>query len=155
MSVTIVPPVFDLSHCIPDLKSRKRDAALAEMAAAAVQAGLASHDGLLLELLKLRERLGSTAIGKGVAIPQARSLTVSQPRVLMARAPRGVDWGAEDEVPVQLVLMVLAPAEWPDEAFHGLLARAVNGARLQRTRQKLLAAPSLGDLSTALREALA
>jgi len=155
MGVGSIAPGYDLSLCIHDLKSKKKDAALAEMASAAVEAGIASEGTLLLESLKMRERLGSTAIGKGVALPHARSVTVSQGRILVARAPRGIDWSAEDESPVQLVLMILAPAEWSDEAFHSLLGRAGATARLQRTRQKLLAAPSVEGLATVWREAMA
>ena len=153
MTLAAAPPGNDLSLCIPDLKSKKKDAALAEMVAATVHAGLVRGDGLLLELLKLRERLGSTALGKGVALPHARSLTIPQPRILVARSARGIDWQAGDEAPVHLVLLTLAPGEWSDDAFHALLSRAAASARLQRTRQKLLAAPSLPDLVVAFREA--
>jgi mannitol/fructose-specific phosphotransferase system IIA component (Ntr-type) len=155
MAVGIASPGYDLSLCIHDLKSKKKEAALAEMALAAVQAGIASDQSLLLESLRMRERLGITAMGKGVALPHARSVTVSQGRILVARSPRGIDWAAADQGPVQLVLMTLAPAEWSDEAFHGLLGRAGATARLQRTRQKLLAAPSVEGLALAFREAMA
>jgi PTS system nitrogen regulatory IIA component len=155
MTVVTAHPVNDLSLCIPDLKSKKKDAALAEMIAAADAAGLVRGSELLLELLKLRERLGTTGIGKGVALPQARSLTISQARILVARSPRGIDWSSGDEAPVQLVLLTLAPAEWSDDAFHALLGRAAATARLQRTRQKLLAAPSAQEFALAFREALA
>jgi PTS system nitrogen regulatory IIA component len=155
MAVGTAPPGYDLSLCIHDLKSKKKDAALAEMASAAIVAGIASEGSLLLESLRMRERLGGTAIGKGVALPHARSVTVSQGRILVARAPRGIDWSAADQAPVQLVLMILAPAEWSDEAFHALMGRAGATARLQRTRQKLLAAPSVEGLASVWREAMA
>jgi mannitol/fructose-specific phosphotransferase system IIA component (Ntr-type) len=154
MAVGTAPPGYDLSLCIHDLRSKKKDAALAEMASAAVEAGIASEGSLLLESLRMRERLGGTATGKGVALPHARSVTVSHGRILVARAPRGIDWSAVDQAPVQLVLMILAPAEWSDEAFHALMARAGATARLQRTRQKLLAAPSVEGLASAWREAM-
>jgi mannitol/fructose-specific phosphotransferase system IIA component (Ntr-type) len=148
------PPANDLSLCIHDLKSRKKDAALAEMASACRLQGLVTDDALLLEVLRLRERLGTTAIGKGVAVPQARSLTVREARIIVARSSRGVEWGAPDHLQVTLVLMVLAPSECGDEVWHALLGRAAASARLQRTRQKILAAPH-EHLSNVLREALA
>jgi mannitol/fructose-specific phosphotransferase system IIA component (Ntr-type) len=154
MALVTAHPGNDLSLCIPDLKSKKKDAALAEMVSAAEAAGFVHGGELLLELLKLRERLGCTGLGKGVALPHARSLTVPHGRILVARSTRGIDWQAIDETPVHLVLMTLAPAEWSDDAFHALLARAASTARLQRTRQKLLAAPSQ-ELATVFREALA
>jgi mannitol/fructose-specific phosphotransferase system IIA component (Ntr-type) len=155
MAVATVAPRLDLSLCIHDIKSKKKDAALAEMALAAVAAGIASDGSLLLESLKMRERLSNSAVGKGVALPHARSVTVSQGRILVARSPRGIDWMAADQTPIQLVLMTLVPAAWSDEAFHGLLGRAQATARLQRNRQRMLAAPSLEGLAVAFREALA
>src|SRR5262245_15745911 len=155
MTVVTAPAGNDLALCISDLKSKKKDAALVEIVARAAEAGMVRGEALLLELLRLRERLGTTALGKGVALPHARSLTIAQPRILVARSARGIDWQADDDAPVQLVLMTLAPAEWSDDAYHSLLARAAGPARLQRTRQRLLAAPSLQGLAAAFREAFA
>jgi mannitol/fructose-specific phosphotransferase system IIA component (Ntr-type) len=155
MTVATAPPGQDLALSIPDLKSRKKDAVLAEMVAAAQAAGVVTNEALLLELLRLRERVGSTSLGKGVALPHGRSITVMSPRVVVARSARGIDWGADDDVPVQLVLLALAPAGWSGEAYHGLVARAAASARLQRTRHKLLCAPAGEALHALWREALA
>ena len=154
MSVVTTAPGHDLALCIPDLRARKKDPALAEMATAAGIAGFVTDASLLAEFLKLRERLGVTAIGKGVAIPHARSTTVHLPRLVIARSPRGIDWSARDEMPVQLVILVLSPAEWTEQAHHGWLARGASLARLQRTRQKLVAAPTPALATAILREAL-
>jgi len=148
-------PGNDLSLCIPDLKSKKKDAALAEMAAAAEAAGVVTESDLLLELLKLRERLGTSSLGKAVALPHARSLTIPHARILVARSTRGIDWQAPDDVPVQLVMLILGLAEWSDDAFHALVARAAASFRLQRTRQKLLSAPSAQEFALVSRQALA
>lgn len=147
------PSGHDVALCIPDLRTRKKEAVLAEMAGAAHGAGVVADSTLLVEILKLRERLGSTAVGKGVALPQARSITVLMPRLVVARSLRGVEWGAEDGAPVNLVLLVLAPAEWSDDAYHGLISRAASPMRLQRTRQKLIGAESLEVLNALWREA--
>lgn len=123
------------------------------MVTAARALGVVADSELLLELLRLRERLGSTALGKGVALPQARSSTVLGPRVIVARSTRGIDWGADDETPVTFAMLVLAPAEWSDEAYFGLISRAASATRLQRTRQKLMDAGSLDELSAVWRQA--
>ena len=151
-TLAMAPPGQGLSLCIPDLRTRKKDSVLAEIAGAAHGLGLVTDGALLLELLKLRERLGNTGVGKGVALAQARSITVLAPRVVVARSVRGVEWGSEDGVPVQLLLLVLAPAEWSDEAYHGLIARMASPIRLQRARQKLIAANSPDALSALWRE---
>lgn len=153
MTQATVPTGHDLALCIPDLRSRKKEAALAEMVTAARELGVVSDPALLLELLRLRERLGNTGLGKGIAIPQARSSTVLVPRVIVARSSRGIDWGAADEAPVTLTMLVLAPAEWSDEAYLGLIARTASATRLQRNRQKLMDAESLDEFGAAWREA--
>ena len=154
MSVVATAPGHDLALCISDLKARKKDQALAEMANAAGTAGFVTDASLLSEFLRLRERLGVTAVGKGVAIPHARSTLVRLPRLVIARSPRGIDWSARDHAPVQLVMLVLSPGEWSDEAHHGWLARASSLARLQRTRQRLVGASTPAAASAILREAL-
>ena len=154
MSVAAAPPGYDLALFIPDLKARKKEQALAELVTAGSDAGIVTDVPLLVEFLKLRERLGTTAIGKGVAVPHARSATILTPRFLMARSQRGIDWGAADHLPVQLVFLVLSPGEWSDEAHHGWLARATSLARLQRTRQKLLGAASPSAAAAIAREVM-
>jgi mannitol/fructose-specific phosphotransferase system IIA component (Ntr-type) len=139
--------------CIPDLRSRKKEAALTEMVKAARELGVVADSELLLDLLKHRERLGNTGLGKGIAVPQARSSTVLIPRVIVARSPRGIDWGATDETPVTLTMLVLAPAEWSNDAYFGLIARTASATRLQRNRQKLMDARSLDAFGAAWREA--
>ena len=154
MSDVATAPGHDLALCISDLKARKKDQALAEMATAAGGAGFVTDAPLLTEFLKLRERLGVTAIGKGVAIPHARSTTVYLPRLVIARSPRGIDWSARDGTLVQLVILVLSPGEWSEESHHGWLARASSLARLQRNRQKLVDASTPAAASVIIREAL-
>src|SRR5262245_33448593 len=92
-------PVLDASLYIPELKARTKDSALAQLVSAAHRSGAARGTGPLLELLRLRERVGSTALGKGLAVPHARSLTVDRPTLVVARSHRGVEWDAPDGQP--------------------------------------------------------
>ena len=152
MTLGTATPVLDPSLYIPDLKLRTRDSVVAQLVGVAQRAGVVRGAVSLLELLRTRERVGSTAIGKGVAVPHARSLTISRPAVVVARSRRGIDWEASDELPVQLVLLVLSPGEWGDEPHHAFLGRAVSAARLQRNRQRMLEAVSFNELAELLRE---
>lgn len=152
MVLVAVPSVPDPSLYIPELKTRRKEAALTDLVSLAHQAGAVRGPELLLDLLLMRERLGSTAIGKGVALPHARSMTVGRPQLLVARSRRGIEWDAPDEQPVTLVLLTLTPGEWGEEAHHALLGRAAAVARLQRNRQRLLDAACYEDVATVLRE---
>jgi mannitol/fructose-specific phosphotransferase system IIA component (Ntr-type) len=152
MTLGTATPVLDPSLYIPELKSRNRDSVLAQLVALAHRAGAVRGVAPLVELLRLRERLGTTAIGKGVAVPHARSLTVDRPALVIARSHRGVEWEAADDVPASLILLVLSPGEWGDEAHHAFLAHAVGVARLQRNRQRLLEADSFAEVAGVLAE---
>lgn len=153
MTLVTAAPVLDASLYIPELKARTKESTLAQLAAAAHRSGAVRGTGPLVELLRLRERLGSTALGKGLAVPQARSLTVDRPSLVVARSHRGIEWDAPDGLPANLVLLVLSPGEWSEEAHHGFVANAVAAARLQRSRQRLLDAESFDDVAGVLREA--
>src|SRR5436190_17330891 len=111
MTISIGPSVLDNSLWITDLRPRKKESVLQELVARAHEAGAVREPVLVVDVLCLRERLGSTAIGKGVAVPNARSIAVFEPRILFGRSRRGIDWKADDELPVQLVFMVLTPGD--------------------------------------------
>lgn len=66
-------------------------------------------EGMLFKMLKRRENLGSTGIGRGIAIPHCRSLVVNKLRVAFGRKPGGVDFKAIDEKPVYFFFLIVAP----------------------------------------------
>jgi len=66
-------------------------------------------DGMLFKMLKRRENLGSTGIGRGIAIPHCRSLVVNRLRVAFGRKPEGMDFRAIDEKPVHNFFLIVAP----------------------------------------------
>ncbi|HXN76339.1 MAG TPA: PTS sugar transporter subunit IIA [Gemmatimonadaceae bacterium] len=66
-------------------------------------------EGMLFKMLKRRENLGSTGIGRGIAIPHCRSLVVSKLRVAFGRKGVGVDFKAIDDKPVFFFFLIVAP----------------------------------------------
>ncbi|MBX7119904.1 MAG: PTS sugar transporter subunit IIA [Gemmatimonadaceae bacterium] len=66
-------------------------------------------EGMLFKMLKRRENLGSTGIGRGIAIPHCRSLVVQKLRVAFGRKRAGVDFKAIDDKPVQFFFLIVAP----------------------------------------------
>jgi mannitol/fructose-specific phosphotransferase system IIA component (Ntr-type) len=135
----LVGPALHPAHHIPDLKSRGRDSALGELARQAQGIGATQEPEVLRATLLMRERLGSTAVGHGYAVPNARSLLVTRPVLLLSRSRLGVDWGAEDGALVHLVLLVISPAQTSARSPVGGGARAVAAARPARARQRLIA----------------
>jgi len=66
-------------------------------------------EAMLFKMLKRRENLGSTGIGRGIAIPHCRSLVVSKLRVAFGRKKAGVDFKAIDDKPVHFFFLIVAP----------------------------------------------
>lgn len=90
-----------------DLKAETKDDALKELVACF---GLdEKSEGILFKMLKRRENLGSTGIGRGIAIPHCRSLVVTRLRVAFGRKASGLDFKAIDEKPARYVFLIVAP----------------------------------------------
>jgi len=92
-------------------------------------------------LLAARERVASTGVGEGIAIPHACSAAIDVPRLSVLRIVDPVDFDAVDGKPVNLIVAVLAPPH--AQALHlRLLARVARLVRSPATREALLAAQS-------------
>lgn len=90
-----------------DLEGTTKDDILKELIAL-LQLG-EKDEGMLFKMLKRRENLGSTGIGRGIAIPHCRSLVVNKLRVAYGRKKAGVDFKAIDDKPVQFIFLIVAP----------------------------------------------
>jgi mannitol/fructose-specific phosphotransferase system IIA component (Ntr-type) len=151
MASATLPTVSDTSLHILDLKTRRKDSVLGELSEFARKLGVAVEADVLSETLMLRERVGCSALGKGVALPHARSVAVRSMRLIVARSRRGVDWDAADG-PVHLVLLALSPADAADDTHHEFVARIAALGRLQRHRARLLDAASDLEAGAIVRE---
>ncbi len=90
-----------------DLEAETKDDALKELVSVF---GLdEKSEGILFKMLKRRENLGSTGIGRGIAIPHCRSLVVNRLRVAFGRKASGLDFKAIDEKPVRYIFLIVAP----------------------------------------------
>ena len=93
---------------LPALKAKNKKQALQELSAsAALITGLPERD--IFDTLLQRERLGSTGVGKGIAIPHGKIAGLKGIVGLFARLEKAVDFEAVDAEPVDLVFLLLAP----------------------------------------------
>jgi PTS system nitrogen regulatory IIA component len=93
---------------IPALRVNSKKQLLQELAAKAAEL-CGQGERTILETLQQRERLGSTGVGDGVAIPHGKLPKLTKLFGLFARLERGVDFEALDSQPVDLVFLLLAP----------------------------------------------
>lgn len=93
---------------VPALKAQGKKQALQEVAAHAARlTGLDSHE--VYETLLQRERLGSTGIGDGIAIPHGKLARSERLFGLVARLERPIDFEAIDGMPVDILFLLIAP----------------------------------------------
>jgi len=101
----------DLLHqdaIIPALKVNSKKQLLQELAAKASRiTGVSERD--VFDVILQRERLGSTGVGHGIAIPHGKLSSISSITGVFARLETPVDFEALDDQPVDLVFLLLAP----------------------------------------------
>lgn len=85
--------------------------ALLPQLAAIVAAPLGLDAKAIADVLAAREKLGSTGFGGGVAIPHGKMPGLGQVTGLFARLTQGIDFQAIDELPVDLVFVLLSPVD--------------------------------------------
>jgi PTS system nitrogen regulatory IIA component len=123
---------------IPQLKVQGKKQLLQELAARAAEVTLIS-DRKIFETLMERERLGTTGVGQGIAIPHGRLSDVKSIVGIFARLESPIDYEAVDNQPVDLVFALLAP-EGAGADHLKALARVSRLLRNQHATEKLRAA---------------
>jgi PTS system nitrogen regulatory IIA component len=137
---------------IPDLKASGKNDAIDRMVAHLVAKNRVRDGRILSEALKTREKLGSTGIGKGVAIPHSRSTVTSSLTLLYARSVEGIGYDAVDDKPVHLFFMILAPHQEKENAYLPLLGKVVEITKEATARRRLLKADDLEALKAAIEQ---
>jgi PTS system nitrogen regulatory IIA component len=135
--------IFLESQVVPALQPNDKEGVLRELVLHLCQNNKKlqpSPDRILHALLE-RERLGSTGVGEGVAIPHARIPDIRQLIACFGRATGGVEFDSIDQQPVTLIFVLLMPEN--SSATHlKALARISRLLKNESFRQHLLALPS-------------
>jgi mannitol/fructose-specific phosphotransferase system IIA component (Ntr-type) len=120
-----------------DLKSKTKEGVLKELVGLLRVSAPARK--ALLQTLQAREELGSTGVGKGIAIPHCRSLVVSTLHVAIGRSARGISFKAVDKKRSLLFFLIVAPPVGTSGDYLIALGTVTQVARLlasdKRTRQ--------------------
>jgi PTS system nitrogen regulatory IIA component len=104
-------PLTDLvapNAIVPALKVNGKKQAIQELAAKAAKLS-GQNERLIFETLMQREKLGSTGVGNGIAIPHGKLPKLERLFGLFARLDRPIDFEALDGQPVDLIFLLLAP----------------------------------------------
>ncbi|MBF0252782.1 MAG: PTS sugar transporter subunit IIA [Candidatus Omnitrophica bacterium] len=104
--------LFDESIIDLDLKAETKQDVLVQLCGLAYNAGIVADKKKLCLKLNNREKMLSTAVGNGIAIPHPRhpdNTLFKKPNILMARSNKGVDFNSPDDKKVHLFFMTCAP----------------------------------------------
>jgi nitrogen PTS system EIIA component len=104
-------PLTDLvapNAIVPALKVNGKKQAIQELAAKAAKLS-GQNERVIFETLMQREKLGSTGVGHGIAIPHGKLPKLEKLFGLFARLDRAIDFEALDGQPVDLIFLLLAP----------------------------------------------
>jgi mannitol/fructose-specific phosphotransferase system IIA component (Ntr-type) len=92
---------------------------------------------LIVSTLLKREELGSTGIGKGIAIPHCRSLVVEQLEIAIGRTNKPIAFNSIDKKPVSLIFLIIAPPQDPGNQYLITLGKIVQIAK-EITKKNLI-----------------
>jgi len=137
--------IIDKDNIIMELKAKDKRVVLEELAEV-----IATHDpsidkGTLVKILVERERLGSTGIGDGVAIPHGKFNGLKSPLMSFGRSREGLDFESMDEQPVYLFFLLIAPEN--AVGIHlKVLAKIAKNLKSSAFRKKLMEASSKNEI---------
>ncbi len=109
-------------------------------------------DAVLFKTLKRRENLGSTGIGKGIAIPHCRSLVANRLRLAYGRKQHGVDFNAIDGQPVHHFFLIVAPPLEVSNQYLPVLGKIAQFAKDPEVPNRLMALNSPAEFMALLEE---
>ena len=130
---------------LPELKSFDKRGVLEELAGAISNHEPSIDEGDLVSVLLERERLGTTGIGDGVAIPHGKLSNIRHPIISFGRSKNGLDFDSIDGQPAHLFCLLIAPEN--SSGIHlQVLARIAKVLKSSALRKRLMAAGTRKEL---------
>jgi nitrogen PTS system EIIA component len=136
---------------LPDLAARSKTDVLVELARAVSRQHPELDRERLVQALEDRERLNSTALGEGVAIPHGKLSGIKRVFAAFARSRQGVDFHSLDGEPTHLFFLLVAPEDSAG-AHLKALARISRLLKDESFRTRLMQAPDATSLYDAIRQ---
>jgi PTS system nitrogen regulatory IIA component len=109
-------------------------------------------DAMLFKMLKRRENLGSTGIGRGIAIPHCRSTVVNSLRVAFGRRLSGVDYKSIDDQPARFFFLIVAPPLEVSNQYLPVLGKIAQFAKEEDVPRRLETIQTPGEFLQLIEE---
>lgn len=123
---------------ISDLQAQDKEGVLRKFVDRLHQTNRISDKEIVLDMLLRRESLGTTALGKGVAVPHIRTLTTRKLILAFGRCTEGVDFDAPDRKTVGLFFMLIGPYSTQGSQYLQALGKVAEFCQKKSVREKLL-----------------
>jgi PTS system nitrogen regulatory IIA component len=137
--------IFKIGFLNENMLAKTKTEALEELVNALIKGGLKLDSAKVIEVLQQREKLGSTGIGDGLAIPHGKISSLDEIVVAFGRSKKGVDFDSLDGKPVHIFFLLLAPENSVGQHLKAL-ARISKMLKKANLRQKLIETDSKSDL---------
>lgn len=137
--------IFKIGFLNENMLAKTKTEALEELVNALIKGGLKLNCAKVIEVLQQREKLGSTGIGDGLAIPHGKISSLDEIVVAFGRSKKGVDFDSLDGKPVHIFFLLLAPENSVGQHLKAL-ARISKMLKKANFRQKLIETDSKSDL---------
>ena len=148
---------FTLSGLIGDrvieMMATTREQAVFELSQLFVKEHIVHETKIITDAVLEREKLASTAIGDGVALPHCRIASIETTKVACGLLRNPVDWDAPDDQPVDLIFLIITPDRFPEQHLQAIrtIGHALKipdfNAELLQALEKFQAAAYLRKLS--------
>jgi PTS system nitrogen regulatory IIA component len=143
--------MFKIEFLNENLLSNTKADVLAELINVLISSGLKIDRSKAIDVLQQREKLGSTGIGDGVAIPHGKISELNDLVIAFGRSKSGIAFDAIDGKPVNLFFLLLAPENSTGQHLKAL-AKISKMLKTPNFRKKLIDAKSTSDLYKAIVE---
>ena len=143
---------FDEQLFLTNLAAKTKDELLVEIVDQFVNVKYLKNREIVLEMLHQREKLGSTGIGKGIAIPHGRTTSASDIIIAFGKSVEGIEYDAIDNKPVHLVFMIIAPPQDENNMYLPILGQLVEILSKSKNQKRLLEIESFKDFTDFLSE---
>ena len=132
-----------------DLESEAKEEVFSELIELLVRDGKITDRAAALNAIETREELGTTGIGKGVAIPHGKDTCIGALTAALGISRNGIEYDAIDDEPVHLVFLVLAEPENPGPHVQ-CLAEVARLLQVPGFYKRLVAASTTKDILDAI-----
>jgi len=146
-----ITDILTADMIVPALRGRTKADVIAELASVVAEGHPEIERPRLVQALEDREKLNSTALGEGVAIPHGKLPGLRGVIAAFGRSPVGIDFSSLDGKPTHLFFLLVAPEDCAG-AHLKALARISRLLKDEAFRRRLMAASTATDLYATIRE---